>query len=126
MWWGLITMCDDSSLEIRPSFLETIAQKNGYCFDELMASLELGLGSFQIFIASCDPDLQRLDIVERYERELGDGVLRVRTTLDRDEPSLQRAIATALEGIKTGDGREGVVTVMGAEALDGLLDDEGR
>ena len=113
-------MADEDLLEAPPKSTEAIARKNEDCFEELLASLELGLGSFQLFIASCDPDLQRRDIVERYERELGGEVRTLRGMLDWDQPSLRQAIATVLEKAEEDD-RDSVVTVMGAESLDALL-----
>ena len=130
MWWGLIIMAEGKGLGIQPGSDDGVAQggagQNEGRFEELLVSLELGLGSFQLFIATCDPDLQRREIVERYEGELGEGVVCLRGMLDREEPSLRQAIATALQGGEVKDGRDVVVTVMGAETLGGLVDDGGR
>jgi tetratricopeptide (TPR) repeat protein len=71
----------------------SVTQANEETYDKLLVSLEAGLGMLQIFIAVCDHDRQREEIIANYERELAPTVHTYRVYLDPHEPSLRLAIS---------------------------------
>jgi tetratricopeptide (TPR) repeat protein len=92
--------------------VQTIAEANAEMYDRLLVSIEAGLGLLQIFIAVCDADLQREQIIAEYERELAPNLHHYRVNLDRKEPSLRHAVAsivTIQENV--------IMTVLGAEII---------
>jgi tetratricopeptide (TPR) repeat protein len=95
--------------------VNTIAEANAEMYDRLLVSIEAGTGLLQIFIAVCDADRQREQIIAEYERELAPNIHHYRVNLDRQEPSLRHAVASIVTTKKNA-----VVTVLGAETL-GLL-----
>ncbi|NJR31678.1 MAG: tetratricopeptide repeat protein [Chamaesiphon sp. CSU_1_12] len=95
--------------------VNTIAEANAEMYDRLLVSIEAGIGLLQIFIAVCDADRQREQIITNYERELAPNIQHYRVELDRQEPSLRHAVASAVT-----EKESAVVTVLGAETL-GLL-----
>jgi tetratricopeptide (TPR) repeat protein len=70
------------------------------------------MGLLQIFIAVCDADRQREQIISNYERELAPNIHHYRVNLDQQEPSLRHAVASIVT-TKSNT----VVTVLGAEAI---------
>jgi tetratricopeptide (TPR) repeat protein len=90
----------------------TIALANAEIYDRLLVSIEAGIGLLQIFIAVCDADRQREQIITDYEHELAPNIQHYRVNLDRQEPSLRYAVASIQATIEPA-----VVTVLGAEAL---------
>jgi hypothetical protein len=95
--------------------VHTIAEANAEIYDRLLVSIEAGIGLLQIFIAVCDADRQREQIITNYEREIAPNIHHYRVNLDRQEPSLRHAVASAVTAKESA-----VVTVLGAETL-GLL-----
>jgi tetratricopeptide (TPR) repeat protein len=92
--------------------VRTIAQANAEIYDRLLVSIEAGIGLLQIFVAVCDADRQREQIIANYERELAPNIHHYRVELDRQEPSLRQAIARIVT-----DKENAVATVSGAETL---------
>ena len=90
----------------------SVAQANEEIYDKLLVSLEAGLGMLQIFIAVCDNDRQREEIITNYERELASTVHTYRVYLDSQEPSLRLAISQQVTVRENG-----IATVTGAEGL---------
>jgi tetratricopeptide (TPR) repeat protein len=89
-----------------------IARTNAEIYDRLLVSIEAGIGLLQIFIAVCDADRQREQIITDYERELAPNIQHYRVNLDRQEPSLRHAVASIQATTEPA-----VMTVLGAEAL---------
>ena len=71
----------------------SVTQSNEETYNKLLVSLEAGLGMLQIFIAVCDDDRQREEIIANYERELASIAHPYRVHLDPQEPSLRLAIS---------------------------------
>jgi tetratricopeptide (TPR) repeat protein len=92
--------------------ITTIATANQEMFERLLVSIEAGMGLLQIFIAVCDADRQREQIISDYERELAPNFQTYRVYLDRQEPSLRQAVDRA-----TISDRNAIAMVLGAEAL---------
>jgi tetratricopeptide (TPR) repeat protein len=92
--------------------VNTIAEANAEIYDRLLVSIEAGIGLLQIFVAVCDADRQREQIIADYERELAPNIQHYHVNLDRQEPSLRHAIASINMGKENA-----VVTVLGAEIL---------
>jgi tetratricopeptide (TPR) repeat protein len=74
--------------------------------------LEAGLGMLQIFIAVCDNDRQREEIITNYERELVSIAHPDRVYLDPHEPSLRLAISEQVTVRENA-----IATVTGTEGL---------
>jgi tetratricopeptide (TPR) repeat protein len=91
---------------------KNIAEANAEMYDRLLVSIEAGIGLLQIFIAVCDADRQREQIISEYERELAPNLQHYRVELDRQEPSLRHAVASIVTTEKNA-----IVTVLGAEIL---------
>jgi tetratricopeptide (TPR) repeat protein len=89
-----------------------IARTNAEIYDRLLVSIEAGIGLLQIFIAVCDADRQREQIITDYEHELAPNIQHYRVNLDHQEPSLRHAAASIQATTEPA-----VVTVLGAEAL---------
>lgn len=89
----------------------SVTQANEETYNKLLVSLEAGLGMLQIFIAVCDNDRQREEIIANYERELASIAHPDRVYLDPQEPSLRLAISQQVtvreNGIATVTGTEG-------------------
>jgi hypothetical protein len=98
---------------------EAISEANQETYDRLIVSLEAGIGSLQIFIAVCDGDIQRAEIIHRYEQELAPNIKSYQVYLDPQEPSLRKAVADAISSHENT-----IVTVLGAEALGFFEQDE--
>jgi hypothetical protein len=92
--------------------VNTISEANAEMYDRLLVSIEAGIGLLQIFIAVCDADRQREQIISEYERELAPDIGHYRVNLDRQEPSLRHAVASVVAAQENT-----VVTVLGAETL---------
>jgi hypothetical protein len=98
---------------------KTILEANQETYDRLIVSLEAGISSLQIFIAVCDGDIQRAEVIHRYEQELSPTIKSYQVYLDLQEPSLRKAVADA-----TSSHKNTIVTVLGAEALGFLEQNE--
>jgi len=90
----------------------SVTQSNEETYNKLLVSLEAGLGILQIFIAVCDDDRQREEIITNYERELAPTVHTYRVHLDPQEPSLRLAISQQVTVRENA-----VATVTGTERL---------
>ena len=90
----------------------SVTQVNEETYNKLLVSLEAGLGMLQIFIAVCDNDHQREEIIANYERELASIAHPYRVYLDSHEPSLRLAISQQVTVRENG-----IATVTGAEGL---------
>jgi tetratricopeptide (TPR) repeat protein len=96
---------------------KTICEINQEIYEQLLVSIEAGIGILQIFIAVCDNDLQREKIISEYEKDLKPKIKTERAYLDLSEASLRKAVADVV-----GTNECQVVTVLGAEIL-GLLNE---
>ncbi|MFM7437153.1 MAG: hypothetical protein ACKO2V_00890 [Snowella sp.] len=90
----------------------SVTQANEETYNKLLVSLEAGLGMLQIFIAVCDNDRQREEIITNYERELASTAHPHRVYLDPQEPSLRLAISQQVTVRENA-----IATVTGAEGL---------
>ena len=90
----------------------SVTQANEETYNKLLVSLEAGLGMLQIFIAVCDNDRQREEIITNYERELTPTVHTYRVYLDPQEPSLRLAISQQVTVRENA-----IATVTGTEGL---------
>ncbi len=90
----------------------SVTQANEETYNKLLVSLEAGLGMLQIFIAVCDNDRQREEIIANYERELAPTAQTYRVYLDPQEPSLRLAISEQVTVRENA-----IATVTGAEGL---------
>ena len=90
----------------------SVTQSNEETYNKLLVSLEAGLGMLQIFIAVCDSDRQREEIITNYERELASTAHTDRVYLDPHEPSLRLAISQQVTVRENG-----IATVTGTEGL---------
>ncbi|MFM6024215.1 MAG: tetratricopeptide repeat protein, partial [Dolichospermum sp.] len=98
---------------------ETIIKTNAETYINLLVSIEAGVGMLQIFIGVCDADRQRENIIANYERELASIYHPYRVYLDRQEPSLKKAINKQIL-----DQENAIATVLGAEKLGLFNEDE--
>ncbi|MFM6078454.1 MAG: tetratricopeptide repeat protein, partial [Dolichospermum sp.] len=98
---------------------ETIIKTNAETYINLLVSIEAGVGMLQIFIGVCDADRQRENIIANYERELALIYHPYRVYLDRQEPSLKKAINKQIL-----DQENAIATVLGAEKLGLFNEDE--
>ena len=90
----------------------SVTQSNEETYNKLLVSLEAGLGMLQIFIAVCDNDRQREEIIANYERELASIAHPDRVYLDPQEPSLRLAISQQVTVRENA-----IATVTGTEGL---------
>jgi tetratricopeptide (TPR) repeat protein len=98
---------------------ESIIKANERTYISLLVSLEAGIGMLQIFIAVCDADRQRENIIANYEHELASTYRTYRVYLDPQEPSLKKAINEQVI-VK----ENAIATVLGAEKLGLFNQDE--
>jgi tetratricopeptide (TPR) repeat protein len=98
---------------------ESIIKANEQTYISLLVSIEAGIGMLQIFIAVCDADRQRENIIANYEKELAPTYNIYRVYLDHQEPSLKQAITQQVT-LK----ENAIATVLGAETLGSFNQDE--
>ncbi|MEY3255313.1 MAG: hypothetical protein RLZZ29_444 [Cyanobacteriota bacterium] len=98
---------------------ESIINANEQTYISLLVSIEAGIGMLQIFIAVCDADRQRENIIANYEKELAPTYNIYRVYLDSQEPSLKQAITQQVT-LK----ENAIATVLGAEKLGSFNQDE--
>ena len=91
---------------------QSIINANEQTYLSLLVSLEAGIGMLQIFIAVCDADRQRENIIANYERDLAPNYNIYRVYLDSQEPSLKQAITKQVTLTKNA-----IAIVLGAEQL---------
>lgn len=70
---------------------------NEDAYDSLMVSIEASEGMMSLLIAVCDDGLCRDRIIARYEDELAPDFRAYRLSLSKDDPSLKRALSSAVE-----------------------------
>ncbi|HEY9860168.1 MAG TPA: tetratricopeptide repeat protein [Candidatus Obscuribacterales bacterium] len=92
--------------------------QNQDAYDDLVVAIEASEGVLSLLIAVCDDSDLREEIIERYEAELEAKMRCYHVQLDREEPSLRRAIEQTVrsDNYLQQDGRA-VFTVLGADAL---------
>jgi tetratricopeptide (TPR) repeat protein len=93
-------------------------EANAAAYDNLIVAVESSQGVMSLLLAVCDDVRLRDEIIERYEAELQPQIRPYRVALDREEPSLKRAVAEQVEQDSyLSEGGNAVVTVTGAEQL---------
>lgn len=97
---------------MNPLSTASITQNNEETYASLLVSIEAGIGMLQIFIAVCDADIQREQLIAKYTRELAPNIQTYRVTLNPQEPSLRLAI---LQQVSLGENIVAMVT--GTETL---------
>ena len=98
--------------------IATATDRNQDTYDRLYVSLLDNLGALQILIAICGNDRQRYAIIDRYENELSSVAQCLRASLNPKEPSLKRAIETAVAQATPRLDHIFIASVTGAEQLD--------
>jgi tetratricopeptide (TPR) repeat protein len=91
---------------------QSIINANKQTYLSLLVSVEAGVGMLQIFIAVCDADRQRENIIANYEQELAPNHNIYRVYLDSQEPSLKQAITQQVTLTENA-----IAIVLGAETL---------
>jgi tetratricopeptide (TPR) repeat protein len=91
---------------------QSIINANKQTYLSLLVSVEAGVGMLQIFIAVCDADRQRENIIANYERDLAPNHNIYRVYLDSQEPSLKQAITQQVTLTENA-----IAIVLGAETL---------
>jgi tetratricopeptide (TPR) repeat protein len=91
---------------------QSIINANEQTYLSLLVSVEAGVGMLQIFIAVCDADRQRENIIANYEQELAPNYNIYRVYLDSQEPSLKQAITQQVTLTENA-----IAIVLGAETL---------
>jgi tetratricopeptide (TPR) repeat protein len=91
---------------------QSIINANEQTYFSLLVSVEAGVGMLQIFIAVCDADRQRENIIANYEQELAPNYNIYRVYLDSQEPSLKQAITQQVTLTENA-----IAIVLGAETL---------
>ena len=91
---------------------QSIINANEQTYLSLLVSVEAGVGMLQIFIAVCDADRQRENIIANYEQELAPNHNIYRVYLDSQEPSLKQAITQQVTLTENA-----IAIVLGAETL---------
>ena len=98
--------------------LPAVEPSNQDAYDDLLVSLEAGQGVFSILIAACDSPQLRQTIVQRYEAELAPNIHSFQVHLDRQDPSLHRAlIQLVAQSPLLQQGEPAIATVLGIEQL---------
>lgn len=102
-----------------------IDQQNQDAYDDLIVSIEASVARLNILIAVCDDLEFRDEIIKRYEDEVLP-IRSYRTTLERGEPSLRRALHELVEKEEYLQyySNQAVITVTGAEELLSIKLDE--
>ncbi|MFN5891034.1 MAG: tetratricopeptide repeat protein, partial [Dolichospermum sp.] len=112
------TSFDNSTVKVRKFNLmnnltnQSIINANEQTYLSLLVSVEAGVGMLQIFIAVCDADRQRENIIANYEQELAPNHNIYRVYLDSQEPSLKQAITQQVTLTENA-----IAIVLGAETL---------
>jgi tetratricopeptide (TPR) repeat protein len=91
---------------------------NQQVYEDLLVAVEASAGTLSLFIAVCDNDELRNQIILRYENELQPAIRSYRLTLARKEPSLRLAISQLVHRDEyLSQGGRAVLTVAGTEQL---------
>ncbi len=92
--------------------------QNQQVYEDLLVAVEASAGTLSLFIAVCDNDELRNQIILRYENELQPAIRPYRLTLARGEPSLRLAISQLVHRDEyLSQGGRAVLTVTGTEQL---------
>src|SRR6476469_87258 len=92
--------------------------QNQDAYDDLVVAIEASEGVLSLLIAVCDDSNLRDEIIGRYEAELEAKMRCYRVQLDREEPSLKRAIAQTVESDEyLQSSGSAVFTILGADQL---------
>ncbi|WP_414527297.1 tetratricopeptide repeat protein [Nodularia chucula] len=95
-----------------------IDEQNQDAYDDLIVSIEAGVGRLNLLIAVCDYENYRQEIISRYQGELQPDIRCYHVTLPRNEPSLKAAIQQLVEGEEyLQQHQPAVITVTGVEQL---------
>ncbi len=98
--------------------LEDIIRENQEEYEELLVSIEAGVGTLNLLMAVCDDNAYRNQLITQYEQELAPDIRPYRITLDQEEPSLKGALNNLTIGEEyLRQGGKAVVTVTSAEKL---------
>ncbi|WP_445253324.1 tetratricopeptide repeat protein [Nodularia sp. LEGE 04288] len=93
-------------------------EQNQDAYDDLIVSIEAGVGSLNLLIAVCDYENYRQEIIFRYQAELQPDIRCYHVTLARNEPSLKAAIQQLVESEEyLQQHQPAVITVTGVEQL---------
>ncbi|MFN7715560.1 MAG: tetratricopeptide repeat protein [Pseudanabaenaceae cyanobacterium] len=97
---------------------ENTTDLNEDSYDDLIVSIEAGMGKLSLLIAVCDDVNFRNEIINRYETELQPDIRPYRVTLDRKEPSLRAAVARIIQSdTYLQENNPAIITVTGTEEL---------
>jgi tetratricopeptide (TPR) repeat protein len=95
-----------------------IDEQNQDAYDDLIVSIEAGMGRLNLLIAVCDYEIFRQEIISRYQAELQPDICCYDVTLFKEEPSLKAAIQQLVESEEYLQQRQpAVITVTGVEQL---------
>ncbi|MDB9372601.1 tetratricopeptide repeat protein [Nodularia sphaerocarpa] len=95
-----------------------IDKQNQDAYDDLIVSIEAGVGRLNLLIAVCDYENYRQEIISRYQAELQPHIRCYHVTLARNEPSLKAAIQQLVESEEyLQQHQPAVITVTGVEQL---------
>ncbi len=98
--------------------LKDIVRENEQEYEELLFSIEAGVGTFNLLIAVCDDNNYRDRLISQYESELAPDIRSYRITLARGELSLKTALTELVNQEEyLQNGGKAVITVTGAEKL---------
>jgi tetratricopeptide (TPR) repeat protein len=93
-------------------------EQNQDAYDDLIVSIEAGVGRLNLLIAVCDYENYRQEIISRYQAELQPDIRCYHVTLARNEPSLKAAIQQLVESEEyLQQHQPAVITVTGVEQL---------
>ena len=93
-------------------------EQNQDAYDDLIVSIEAGVGRLNLLIAVCDYENYRQEIISRYKAELQPDIRCYHVTLARNEPSLKAAIQQLVESEEyLQQHQPAVITVTGVEQL---------
>ncbi len=93
-------------------------EQNQDAYDDLIVSIEAGVGRLNLLIAVCDYENYRQEIISRYQTELQPDIRCYHVMLARNEPSLKAAIQQLVESEEyLQQHQPAVITVTGVEQL---------
>ncbi|MDB9444940.1 tetratricopeptide repeat protein [Anabaena sp. CS-542/02] len=102
-------------------------QQNQDAYDDLIVSIEAGIGRLNLLIAVCDYQDFRQEIISRYQGELQPDIHCYHVTIARNEPSLKAAIQQLVAREEyLQQHQPAVITVTGVEKLYFLKLDESQ
>ncbi|NJR15498.1 MAG: tetratricopeptide repeat protein, partial [Calothrix sp. CSU_2_0] len=97
---------------------KNINEKNQDAYDDLIVSIEAGIGRLSLLIATCDNSDFRDEIIARYQAELEPNFRSYHVTLPRGEPNLKAAINQLVETEPyLQQHQPAIITITGIEQL---------